>query len=138
VERVDHGIRSLEDPSLVARLREEQVPLTVCPLSNVALRCVDRLPDHPLRAMLDAGLAATVNSDDPAYFGGYLHDNVVAVTRALGLTTGERRRLAENSFRASFLPEPDKQRHLAAVAVAVPQNASQNRRWELRRGSGVM
>ncbi len=120
-ERIDHGIRSVEDPSLVARLREERVPLTVCPLSNVALRCVDRLADHPLRAMLDAGLVATVNSDDPAYFGGYLHDNVVAVTRALGLTPDQRRRLAENSFRASFLPPADRERHLAAVAAAVPQ-----------------
>ena len=118
IERIDHGIRSLEDPSLVARLRDEQVPLTVCPLSNVALRCVDRLEEHPLRRMLDAGLVATVNSDDPAYFGGYLHDNVAAVTRALDLTVEHRRRLAENSFRASFLAEPDKQRHLAAVAAA--------------------
>jgi adenosine deaminase len=115
VERIDHGIRSLEDPSLVARLREEQVPLTVCPLSNVALRCVDDLTRHPLRRMLEAGLAATVNSDDPAYFGGYLHDNVAAVTRALGLEPDERRTLAANSFRASFLPEADKQRHLAAL-----------------------
>jgi adenine deaminase len=121
IERVDHGSRSLEDPSLVARLRAEQLPLTVCPLSNVALRGVDQLADHPLRAMLDAGLAVTINSDDPAYFGGYLHDNVAAVTRALGLSPEERRRLAENSFRASFLPEADKQRHLAAVASAVPQ-----------------
>jgi adenosine deaminase len=118
VERIDHGIRSLEDASLVARLREQQVPLTVCPLSNVALRCVERLENHPLRRMLSADLVATVNSDDPAYFGGYLHDNVAAVTPALGLTAGHRRRLAENSFRASFLPEPDKQRHLAAVAAA--------------------
>jgi adenosine deaminase len=117
VERVDHGNRGLEDPSLVARLREEQVPLTVCPLSNVALRSVDRLEAHPLRRMLDAGLAATVNSDDPAYFGGYLHDNVVAVTRALGLTAEHRRRLAENSFRASFLPAADKDRHLAEIAA---------------------
>jgi adenosine deaminase len=118
VERIDHGIRSLEEASLVARLREQQVPLTVCPLSNVALRCVERLENHPLRRMLDADLVATVNSDDPAYFGGYLHDNVAAVTPALGLTADHRRRLAENSFRASFLPEPDKQRHLAAVAAA--------------------
>ena len=118
VERIDHGIRSLEDPSLVARLRDEQVPLTVCPLSNVALRCVDRLADHPLRRMLDAGLLVTVNSDDPAYFGGYLHDNVTAVSAALGLTADHRRRLAENSFRASFLPEADKARHVAAVAAA--------------------
>jgi adenosine deaminase len=119
VERIDHGIRSLEEASLVARLREQQVPLTVCPLSNVALRCVERLENHPLRRMLDADLVATVNSDDPAYFGGYLHDNVAAVTRALGLTAEHRRRLAENSFRASFLPDPDKQRHLAAVAAAI-------------------
>jgi adenosine deaminase len=119
-ERIDHGIRSLEDAGLVARLREEQVPLTVCPLSNVALRVVDRLAEHPLRRMLDAGLLVTVNSDDPAYFGGYLHDNVVAATRALGLTAEERRRLAENSFRASFLPEADRQRYLAEVAAADP------------------
>jgi adenosine deaminase len=117
VERIDHGIRSLEDPDLVARLRDERVPLTVCPLSNVALRCVDRIEDHPLRRMLDAGLMATVNSDDPAYFGGYLHDNVTAVTRGLGLSAGERRVLAENSFRASFLPEVDAQRHLAEIAA---------------------
>jgi adenosine deaminase len=120
-ERIDHGIRSLEDPSLVARLREEQVPLTVCPRSNVALRAVDRMEEHPLRRMLDAGLLVTVNSDDPAYFGGYLHDNVTAVSRALGLTAGHRQRLAENSFRASFLPEADKKRHLAAVAAAAAE-----------------
>jgi adenosine deaminase len=118
VERVDHGIRSMADPSLVARLRDGQVPLTVCPLSNVELRCVPDLAAHPLRRMLAAELAVTVNSDDPAYFGGYLHDNTAAVAAALGLTAGERRRLAENSFRASFLPEADKQRHLAAVAAA--------------------
>jgi adenosine deaminase len=118
VERVDHGIRSMADPGLVARLREERVPLTVCPLSNVALRAVPDLAAHPLRAMLDAGLVATVNSDDPAYFGGYLHDNTAAVSRALGLDGAQRRVLAENSFRASFLPDADKERHLAAVATA--------------------
>jgi adenosine deaminase len=118
VERVDHGIRSLEDPALVARLREEQIALTVCPLSNVALRAVPDLSAHPLRRMLSAGLLATVNSDDPAYFGGYLHDNTTAVSSALGLGPAERRLLAENSFRASFLPDADKRRHLAAVAAA--------------------
>jgi adenosine deaminase len=117
VERVDHGIRSVEDLSLVARLREEQIPLTVCPLSNVALRAVPDLAAHPLRRMLDAGLVATVNSDDPAYFGGYLHDNVAAVTRALSLTPEHRRTLAENSFRASFLPPADVERHLAELAT---------------------
>jgi adenosine deaminase len=118
VERVDHGIRSLEDAGLVARLREQRVPLTVCPLSNVALRCVPDLAAHPLRRMLDAELVVTVNSDDPAYFGGYVHDNLAAATRALGLTPAERRRLAEDSFRASFLPEADRQRLLAEVAAA--------------------
>jgi adenosine deaminase len=119
VERVDHGIRSLEDAGLVARLREQQVPLTVCPLSNVALRCVPDLAAHPLRRMLDAGLVVTVNSDDPAYFGGYLHDNTAAVSAALGLTSEDRRRLAANSFRASFLPEDEVRRHLRALdAVA--------------------
>jgi adenosine deaminase len=118
VERIDHGIRSMEDPSLVARLRAAQLPLTVCPLSNVALRTVPDLAAHPLRSMLDAGLLVTVNSDDPAYFGGYLHDNTAAVSRALGLTAAQRRTLAENSFRASFLPDADKARHLAAVAAA--------------------
>jgi adenosine deaminase len=118
VERVDHGIRSLEDPALVARLREERIALTVCPLSNVALRCVADIGAHPLRRMLDAGLAATVNCDDPAYFGGYLHDNMTAVSRAVGLTAEHRRWLAENSFRASFLPDAEKERHLAAVADA--------------------
>ena len=102
----------------MARLREERVPLTVCPLSNAALRCVPDLAAHPLRRMLDAGLAATVNSDDPAYFGGYAHDNLTAVSRALDLTAEHRRRLAEHSFRSSFLPEADKQRHLAALAAA--------------------
>jgi adenosine deaminase len=119
VERVDHGIRSVEDPALVARLREEQIGLTVCPLSNVALRTVPDLAAHPLRRMLDAGLLATVNSDDPAYFGGYLHDNTAAVTAALGLDASHRRVLAENSFRASFLPEDDVARHLAGIAAAV-------------------
>jgi adenosine deaminase len=118
IERVDHGIRSMEDPSLVARLREEQIALTVCPLSNVALRAVPDLAAHPLRRMMDAGLLVNVNSDDPAYFGGYLHDNTAAVSAALGLSAADRRLLAENSFRASFLPDADKARHLAAVAAA--------------------
>jgi adenosine deaminase len=108
VERVDHGNRSLEDPSLVARLREEQVPLTVCPLSNLALRGIDRLEEHPLVRMLDSGLVATINSDDPAYFGGYVGDNYTAVARELGLTRDEVVTLARNSFTASFLPDERK------------------------------
>ncbi|HEY4441105.1 MAG TPA: adenosine deaminase, partial [Candidatus Elarobacter sp.] len=85
VSRIDHGVRSLEDPGLVARLRDERIPLTVCPLSNVKLRVVDTLRHHPLGAMLDERLVATVNSDDPAYFGGYAGDNLAAVADALAL-----------------------------------------------------
>jgi adenosine deaminase len=103
VERIDHGIRSLEDERLVARLRDERIPLTVCPLSNVRLRAVDRLADHPLRAMLDAGLCATVNSDDPAYFGGYVDDNFAGVRDALGLDDQTLVLLARNGFEAAFL-----------------------------------
>ena len=103
VSRVDHGVRSLEDPRLVARLRDERVPLTVCPLSNVKLRVVEALRDHPLRRMLDEGLVATVNSDDPAYFGGYAGQNFAAVADALKLPPDALVTLARNSFDASFI-----------------------------------
>ncbi|HEU4999180.1 MAG TPA: adenosine deaminase [Lapillicoccus sp.] len=102
VERVDHGLRSVEDPVLMDRLVSEQVPLTVCPLSNVRLHAVPSLEEHPLARMLRAGALVSVNSYDPAYFGGYLDDNVAAVRAALGLTDEEVRRLAENSLRSSF------------------------------------
>ncbi|MGK5629435.1 adenosine deaminase [Streptomyces sp. URMC 123] len=115
VDRVDHGVRSLEDAALVARLVADQVPLTVCPLSNVRLRVYDRLADHPLRLMLDAGLLVTVNSDDPAYFGGYVDDNFTAVRDALGLDEETLRTLARNSFQAAFLDEPTRQAYLAEV-----------------------
>ncbi|MEU0809980.1 adenosine deaminase [Streptomyces sp. NPDC005970] len=115
VDRVDHGVRCLEDEALVARLVTDQVPLTVCPLSNVRLRVVDRLEDHPLRAMLDAGLLVTVNSDDPAYFGGYAGDNFDAVRDALRLDDATLRVLARNSFRASFLDEGTRAAYLKEV-----------------------
>jgi adenosine deaminase len=115
VERVDHGVRSVEDQELVARLRDEQVPLTVCPLSNVALRVVDTLGDHVLPGMLDAGLLATVNSDDPAYFGGYVDDNLAAVRAAFGYDDAALAALARNSFDACFAPEADKRRWKAEV-----------------------
>ena len=115
VERVDHGVRSVEDPELVARLRSEQVPLTVCPLSNVALRVVGTLADHMLPGMLDAGLLATVNSDDPAYFGGYVDDNLAAVRTAFGYDDAALAALARNSFDACFAPEADKRRWQAEV-----------------------
>ena len=115
VERVDHGVRSMEDPALVARLRDERIALTVCPLSNVALRVVASLGDHMLPAMLDAGLLVTVNSDDPAYFNGYVDDNLAAVRHAFGYDDAQMAALARNSFDACFAPEADKQRWKAEV-----------------------
>ncbi|WP_230195762.1 adenosine deaminase [Streptomyces sp. NBC_00080] len=117
VERVDHGLRCMEDPALVERLVRERIPLTLCPLSNVRLRTVDVLADHPLPAMLDAGLLCTVNSDDPAYFGGYAGDNFDAVGAALGLGEERLRELARNSFVASFLEDDEERRarYLAEV-----------------------
>ena len=115
VERVDHGVRCLEDAKLVRRLVKERVPLTVCPLSNVRLRVFDRLEDHPLARMLDEGLLATVNSDDPAYFGGYVEENYRGAARALGLSRGRLAELARNSFEASFLGAADKKRHIAEI-----------------------
>ncbi|HEY0716203.1 MAG TPA: adenosine deaminase [Streptosporangiaceae bacterium] len=118
-ERIDHGIRAMEDPALVGRLRDRQVPLTVCPLSNVALRAVDTLAAHPLPGMLAAGLRVCLNSDDPAYFGGYLDDNVAAVRAELGLDDQQFATLARNSFDACFAPEADKRRWLAEVDAAL-------------------
>lgn len=102
VERIDHGVRSLEDDDLVERLKEDQIPLTVCPLSNVALRVVDRLEEHPLREMIDRGLLVSVNSDDPAYFGGYVGDNYLGLSNALGLQADTLAGLARNSINSSF------------------------------------
>jgi adenine deaminase len=102
VRRIDHGVRCLEDPKLVDRLVAEQIPLTVCPLSNIRLRVFDTMRDHPLREMLARGLKVTINSDDPAYFGGYVNDNYIAAADALGLTREELEQLSRNSFEASF------------------------------------
>jgi adenine deaminase len=113
--RIDHGVRCMEDPALVQRLREEQVPLTVCPLSNIRLRCFPSMEEHPAKRMLEAGLCVTVNSDDPAYFGGYVADNFLAIRDGLGFTQADYRKVAENSFRASFLGEEAKQRLLAEL-----------------------
>ncbi len=117
VERVDHGLRCMEDPELVARLVRERIPLTLCPLSNVRLRAVDVLAEHPLPAMIEAGLLCTVNSDDPAYFGGYVADNYHAVRDTLGLSREQMRELARNSFLASFLEDDEelRARYLAEV-----------------------
>lgn len=115
VERIDHGIRCLEDPALVQRLVKEQMPLTVCPLSNVRLRTVDTMAEHPLRRMLEAGLKVSIHSDDPAYFGGYLDANLAAVIGQFELSREEQAVLARNSIESSFLEEPAKARLCAEV-----------------------
>ena len=119
VNRVDHGNRSLEDGTLVTRLARDRKPLTVCPLSNLRLRVVQDLAEHPLRRMLDRDLLVTLNSDDPAYFGGYVNDNFRAVQHSLDLDRGELVALARNSFVASMMPEADKARALAEFDRAV-------------------
>jgi adenosine deaminase len=119
VVRIDHGVRSLEDPALVRRLRRTRMPLTVCPLSNVRLRVVPSLEAHPLRRMLDAGLVATVNSDDPAYFGGYAGDNYEQCAEALGLSDADLVQLACNSFEAAFIYDGARQKYYDAIDAAI-------------------
>jgi adenosine deaminase len=122
-ERIDHGVRCIEDPRLVQRLASERIPLTVCPLSNVRLRVYERLEQHPLASMLQNDLCVTVNSDDPAYFGGYVGENLRAVRDALALDDAAVIALARNSFAASFLEESTKRAYLAeldAFGEAVP------------------
>lgn len=115
VSRIDHGNRSLEDSNLVAELARRNIPLTVCPLSNLKLKVVNNMTKHPLTEMLDKGLLATVNSDDPAYFGGYVNENYLAVAKALNLSKQQITQLAKNSFAASFLEETEKQRMIEKV-----------------------
>ncbi|MDJ0934584.1 MAG: adenosine deaminase [Kiloniellales bacterium] len=117
VERIDHGVRCLDDPALVERLAAERMPLTVCPLSNLRLCVVDEMAAHPLRRMMELGLFVTVNSDDPAYFGGYVNENYAAVQDALGLSRADLAALARNSVEASFL-EPAAKRTLVAEVDA--------------------
>ena len=116
VERIDHGVRCVEDPALVERLAAERMPLTVCPLSNVKLCVSPTMAEHPLPAMLAAGLCATVNSDDPAYFGGYVNQNYLATFEAVPqLTVRDAHTLAANSFEASFASDADKRRWAHAL-----------------------
>jgi adenine deaminase len=115
VERIDHGVRCDRDDGLMRRLAQTRMPLTVCPLSNVALGVFSSLEDHNLARLLDAGLCVTVNSDDPAYFGGYINKNLTDVIEALQLSTEQARRLIENSFEASFLDDGERATHFAAV-----------------------
>jgi adenosine deaminase len=122
VHRIDHGNNALQDPRLVERLVKEQMTLTVCPLSNLKLCVVADLKDHPLRKMLQLGLCTTVNSDDPAYFGGYVNDNFRAVTAALNLSKGDLVTLAKNSFNGSFLRDGEKTLHIAAIDAYASEN----------------
>jgi adenosine deaminase len=115
VSRVDHGNKCLDDDELTGKLIRFKIPLTVCPLSNLSLKLIDSMQEHPLRKMMKKGLLVTVNSDDPAYFGGYINENYLAITKALNLTADDICRLARNSFEASFLEESKKDKMLARV-----------------------
>ncbi len=119
IDRLDHGNRSLEDAALVERLKTEAMTLTVCPLSNLKLCVVGDMAAHPLKRMLDLGLKATVNSDDPAYFGGYVMDNFRAVIEALDLAKDDIRTLAKNSFEGAFLSDGEKRAQLAAIEAVL-------------------
>jgi adenosine deaminase len=119
VERIDHGVRCLEDADLVARLAQERIPLTVCPLSNLKLKVVSDMEQHPLKTMLDAGLCVTINSDDPAYFGGYMNTNWEATFAALDLTVADALTLARNSFEAAFVDEATRRGYLAQLTTHV-------------------
>ncbi|MGF1631514.1 MAG: adenosine deaminase [Kiloniellaceae bacterium] len=119
VSRIDHGVRALEDPELMEELARRKMPLTVCPLSNLRLCVVNDMTAHPLKMMIDRGLVVTVNSDDPAYFGGYMNDNYYAVRQALALSDEELAMIARNSFGASFLDEATKAKYIAEVDAYV-------------------
>jgi len=119
--RIDHGVRCAEDERLIGRLAEGKIPLTVCPLSNVKLGVFPTLQQHNLKQLLHRGLMVTVNSDDPAYFGGYVGDTFQAAAAALPLSRADLVTLAANSFQASFLPEEQKRAHLEALRRFVDQ-----------------
>jgi len=119
VNRIDHGVRSEEDPALMQRLIAEKMPLTVCPLSNLKLCVVDDMQQHNIRRLLQQGVQVTVNSDDPSYFGGYMNDNFIAIAEALDLSNDELKQLAINSFEASFISEADKANWISKIKVLV-------------------
>ena len=119
VQRIDHGVAVMQDAALMAELARSRMPLTVCPLSNLKLCVVKDLRDHPLKKMLDAGLCATVNSDDPAYFGGYMNANFEQTVHALGLSREDVIQLAKNSFEASFIGDLRRQACLAELELVV-------------------
>jgi adenosine deaminase len=115
VQRIDHGVRCAEDPQLLVRLARQRIPLTVCPLSNIKLKVFERMAAHNLKRLLDLGLCITINSDDPAYFGGYVLENYLAAQEALNLSRHDLAALARNSFEAAFMPDEAKRRWLRAI-----------------------
>ena len=115
VKRIDHGVQCSNDKKLVQKLRDEQIPLTVCPLSNVKLNVFKKLEDHNLKKLLDEGLMITINSDDPAYFGGYLNTNLIESQKALNLSKEDVKRLVINSFKSSFLKENEKKKWINKI-----------------------
>lgn len=119
VNRIDHGVRSEEDPELMQRLIAEKMPLTVCPLSNLKLCVVDDMQQHNIRRLLQQGAHVTVNSDDPSYFGGYMNDNFIAIAEALDLSNEELKQLAINSFEASFISDTEKQKWISLIQALV-------------------
>ena len=121
VSRIDHGVRCTEDQKLVERIVREQMPLTVCPLSNIKLSVFDKMEDHNLKKMLDQGIRVTINSDDPAYFGGYINQNFLAAQLALKLNENEIIEIAKNGFRSSFLPQQSINTHLESIDEFVRQ-----------------
>lgn len=123
VQRIDHGVKCVLDEKLIQHLAQTQIPLTVCPISNIRLCVYASMQQHPLKKMLEAGLCATVNSDDPAYFGAYVAENFIAVYQALGLTQEDVYQLAKNSFNASFLQETQKQKFISELDQFVKNHA---------------
>jgi adenosine deaminase len=123
VARIDHGNHSVEDDSLMGRLARDQVPLTMCPLSNLRLQVVDDLAHHPLRRLMDRGIIVTVNSDDPAYFGGYVNQNYLAISAALGLERDDVAAIVRNGIRASLMTMPEKDKALADIDRVLAETA---------------
>lgn len=117
VSRIDHGVRCVEDEALIERLKEENIPLTVCPLSNTALCVYNNMNQHPILSLLERGLCVTVNADDPAYFGGYVNKNYLALSESLGMTKEQAKKLALNSFKASYISEADKEKWAEAISA---------------------
>lgn len=126
VNRIDHGNSCLEDEELVGLLRDQKIPLTLCPLSNLKLKVINRLEEHPIATMMQKGLMVTVNSDDPAYFGGYLNDNYLSLAQTLPLNRDQIFQIAKNSFLSSFLPEELRQKYLDLL-LAYDQNYPEER-----------